>query len=326
MKVVTPWLNFKAIHLVHVNLLPRRSFLLILSVIVSYQLKKYKIMRNKGRILTMNFKGILFRKYIFLPQDHGSWVFIFSPLLIGLFAGKQFSFASLLFIITAMTAFLIRQPIVMLIKTYSGRRPKIELPAACFWTTIYGFILLSASISLVFMGNGSILLLSIPAFPVFAWHLFLISKRDERRQAGIEILATGVLALAAPAAYWIGKGTYFPKGWILWILTWFQSSASIVYAYLRLEQRQWSSLPKLLIRLHYGKKAIAYTFFNLIISIIFGVYSIVPGWLWIAFIIQFFETIYGSISPAIRVKPVSIGIRQLIITTIFTIIFIIFWR
>ena len=74
----------------------------------------------------------LFRKQIFLPQDHGSWVFILSPLLIGLFAGKNFNYASFNLIIAAMGAFLIRQPLTIAVKIYSRRRAKDELPAARF--------------------------------------------------------------------------------------------------------------------------------------------------------------------------------------------------
>jgi len=74
-------------------------------------------------------------------------------------------------------------------------------------------------------------------------NLWLVSRRAERRQAGIEIIATGVLALAAPAAYWVGKGWQDPLGWWLLLLTWFQSAASIMYAYLRLEQRELHALP-----------------------------------------------------------------------------------
>ncbi|MBI1855919.1 MAG: YwiC-like family protein [Chloroflexi bacterium] len=32
------------------------------------------------------------RKQIAIPQDHGSWVFILSPLIVGIFAGKTFSY------------------------------------------------------------------------------------------------------------------------------------------------------------------------------------------------------------------------------------------
>ena len=90
----------------------------------------------------------LFRKQIFLPQDHGSWVFILSPLLIGLFAGRQFNYASFNLIIAAMAAFLIRQPLTIAIKVYSGRRPKGDLPAARFWMIIYCVIALLAILGL----------------------------------------------------------------------------------------------------------------------------------------------------------------------------------
>ena len=50
----------------------------------------------------MNMSAAYFRKQIFLPQDHGSWVFIFSPLLVGLFAGKYFGAASVFLVIAAV--------------------------------------------------------------------------------------------------------------------------------------------------------------------------------------------------------------------------------
>ncbi len=49
-------------------------------------------------------QSFLFRKQIFLPQDHGSWVFILSPLLIGLFAGKHFTYASFNLVVAALAA------------------------------------------------------------------------------------------------------------------------------------------------------------------------------------------------------------------------------
>src|ERR1041385_8281505 len=85
-----------------------------------------------------------FRKQIFLPQDHGSWVFIFSPLLVGLIAGKHFSLASLYLVISAVAASLIRQPITMAVKAYSGRRARTDIAASIFWIASYGVIILLA--------------------------------------------------------------------------------------------------------------------------------------------------------------------------------------
>jgi hypothetical protein len=267
-----------------------------------------------------------FRRQIAIPQDHGSWVFLFSPLSIGLFAGKTFSIASLVLVIAAMAAFLIRQPLTMAIKAYSGRRPRTDLPAARFWMIVYGTVMLLSAAELVMLGETYILYLSIPAAPVFAWHLWLVSKREERRKVGIEILATGVLALSAPAAYWIGRDSYDPTGWVLWILTWFQSAASIVYAYLRLEQREWKSVPDLRTRFQAGRRAIGYTVFNVALAIALGAFGLNPALICIPYLLQAAETLWGTLNPAVGVKPVAVGIRQLIVSTVFTILFILTWR
>jgi hypothetical protein len=266
-----------------------------------------------------------FQKQIAIPQDHGSWVFLFSPLLIGLSAGASFNAASLALVIAALAGFLIRQPLTVAVKIYSGRRPRNNLPAARFWLIVYGVILLASVAELLMLGYTMLVWLALPAIPVFAWHLWLISKREERRQAGVEILATGVLALAAPAAYWIGQNAYEPLGWILWILTWFQSAASIVHAYLRLEQREWRTTPELADRFRAGWRALAYTGFNLALAIVFGVFGIIPGLVWLAFLLQFGETLFGTVRPATGAKPVQIGVRQLIVSSLFTILFILAW-
>ena len=266
------------------------------------------------------------RKQIFLPQDHGSWVFIFSPLLVGLFAGERFTFASLSLVLAAIAAFLIRQPITIAVKAYSGRRAKSDLPAARFWIALYGLIILLTLIGLIRAGFAYLLFLAIPGVPVFAWHLWLVSRREERRQVTVEIVATGVLSLAAPAAYWVGIGRYDPAGWWLWILVGAQTAASLVYAYLRLEQRDLAKGigPGQLWGM--GRWAFCYTTFNLVGVFVLGIFSILPRLLFLPYLLQWLETLWGILHPAIKWKPTRIGIRQLIVSTLWTIFFIVTWR
>ena len=266
------------------------------------------------------------RKQIFLPQDHGAWVFIFSPLLVGLFAGGRFTLASLGLVVAAITAFLLRQPITIMVKAYAGRRARSDLRAARFWIALYGIIILLALIVLVRAGFGYILILTLPGAPVFAWHLWLVSRREERRQVNIEIIATGVLSLAAPAAYWVGNEGYNPAGWWLWILVWFQSAASIVYAYLRLEQRALTDELEPSQAWKMGRRAFAYTSFNLLVVLALGLYSVLPRFLFLPYLIQWMETLWGIMHPAIKWKPTHIGIRQLIVSTLWTISFFVTWR
>jgi len=275
--------------------------------------------------LTFNRSTIL-KRHVALPSDHGSWVFLFSPLLIGLFAGGNWSLASLYLIIASLAAFLIRQPTSMVVKVYSGRRSKRDLPAAWFWMGVYGLIALLALVGLISHGYAYLLVLAVPGVPVFAWHLYLVSRRAERRQLGVEIVGSGVLALTAPAGYWVGVGSAEPTGWLLLALTWLQSAASIVYAYLRLEQREWQAIPPTSMRIKPARRALLYTSFNLLLTLGLSIANITPTLLFIPYALQWVETIWGTLRPAVGYKPTAIGIRQLAVSTLFTILFIITWR
>jgi hypothetical protein len=267
------------------------------------------------------------KRQIALPQDHGSWVFILSPLLIGIFAGGEFTFAGLNLFIAAMSAFMIRQPMAVIVKAVSGRRPKTDLIPARFWVLVYGSIAALALTALVLEGFGYILYLAVPGVPVFAWHLWLVSQRAERKQASIEVIATGALSLTAPAAYWVGLGRYESSGWWLLVWVWLQSAASIVYAYLRLEQRELKQDPAAGVERsalwQMGKRSLLYTSFNLGLSLLLGWAGLIPLLIFIPFLLQWLETLWGITHPSIGWKPTRIGVRQLIVSTLWTIAFII---
>jgi hypothetical protein len=267
-----------------------------------------------------------FRRQVALPIDHGSWIFLLSPLLIGLVAGGTWNMGSYFIILIAFAAFLIRQPITTIIKIASKRRLKTDLPAAIFWTIIYAVFLLVGAMVFISLGYAALIFLAIPALPIFAWHLYLVSKRSERRQTGVEVLGSGVLALSAPAAYWVGKGHYAPVGWWLFLLAWLQSAASIVYAYLRLEQRVLKNKPGVRDQIKMGSRALLFTTFNFIAVIVLSFESIVPSLLPIPYALQWLETIWGCFKPAMGWKPARIGMRQLIVSILFTVFFILAWN
>ena len=179
---------------------------------------------------------------------------------------------------------------------------------------------------LVVRGLSYLLILSIPGILVFIWHLYLVYNRAERGQMGIEIVASGVLALIAPAGYWIGIGEISSLGWWLWGLTWFQSAAAIVYVYLQLAQREYKQIPPLKNRFQLGWRAILYTSFNLLATVLLSALDVIPDWIFVPYLLQWGETIRGIYYPATGVKPTRIGIRQLIVSSLFTLLFILAWR
>ena len=116
-----------------------------------------------------------------------------------------------------------------------------------------------------------------------------------------------------------------PKGWWLWGLTWFQSAASIVYAFLRLEQRILKEMPDTAMKFRMARRALLYSGFNLVAVLILSLSNTLPPFLWIPYALQWLEVLWGTFKPAVGYKPTRIGFRQLGVSTLFTMLFIIVW-
>lgn len=246
-------------------------------------------------------------------------------MIIGLFAGGRWHVVSLYLIVAALTAFLMRQPIAVMTKAYSGRLPRELLPAARFWLLLYGSIAVLHIVGLVLRGYGYVLFLGIPAMPILVWYLWLVARRAERKKWQVETLAVGALALTAPAAMWVGKGAPDPAGWLLWLLLWTESVTAIAYVYLRLSLRELESQPTWKARLRLGSAPLVTSLGAVVIVLWLGQIDLVGKWLWLPFAIQAAEVLGGVAKPRHGARPTEIGYRQLGVTTLFTILFIATW-
>ncbi len=266
-----------------------------------------------------------FPRHIALPQDHGAWFLFLSPLVIGLALGGRWNLNTTWFVIAALGAFLARQPAGILVKALAGRRSARDIPLALRYLLAYAAVTLLGLSALLLQGQSYILHLAVPGALVFAWHLWLLARRRERRQLGVELVGVGVLALSAPAAIWVAQGRYRPYDWWLWLLLWLEAATAIVYAYLRLEQRAWERVPPWPQRLRAGARALAYATCNLLIVYALGRAGWIPprvGW---AFALQWLEVVWGVAQPAVRRRPAYIGLRQGLVTVLFTLLFIWGW-
>ncbi len=268
----------------------------------------------------------LWQKQLALPADHGAWVFLLSPFLIGAGLAPAFTAASGWALLAGLAAFLLRQPVSILVKIRAGRRPRQDWPVAVFWGALYGAVATGAALALLTLGESRLLWLAVPGGLVFGWHLWLVARRAERRQMGVDLVASGALALAAPAAYWAGGGEPMTMGGWLWGLTWLQSAASIVFAFMRLEQRAGPPISEAAATL--AERALLYSGFNFGLALGLG---LLPGYpfpagLALPYALQLLETWRGKRQPAYGVPPVRIGLRQLAVSALFTLLFILVWR
>ena len=117
-----------------------------------------------------------------------------------------------------------------------------------------------------------------------------------------------------------------PGGWLLWLLVWAQSAASILHAYMRLEQRALTALPSLAHRFRMGRGALLLSSLNVVVAAVLGAIALAPQWIAAPFAVQLTETLLGVLIPAMGRKPRQIGTRQLVVSTLFTVVFILIWR
>lgn len=267
------------------------------------------------------------RRDLALPQEHGGWVFLLSPLVIGLAtADRSPSMASVVLLITALAAFLFRHPLTLVIKSLSGRRSRADLFGAIFWACGYGILGLVGLGFLIAQGFKELLWLALPALPVLAVYLFLVSRRAERHQPILDFAVALVLALGAPAAYWVTEGAYSATGWKLWGLCSLHALTSIAHAFMRLEQRRWQSIPSLSTQIRIALPTLGFNFLAVSTTGFLSAISLLPSWLPLAYALQLFESARGFWKPAIGQKPTQIGLRQLIVSGLFTLLFIGLWH
>jgi hypothetical protein len=259
----------------------------------------------------------LWRRHYFIPTEHGAWIWWIGPFLIGLAAGSRIDLDVLVLLLAVGSAFFLRQPAAIAVKALSGRRPRSDLAPGAFWATAYALIMLLAVLVLVRSGHTALLWLAVPGVLVFGWHLWLISRRAERGQRGIELVAAGVLALAAPAAYWTADGGDPLTPWILWGLTWLQSAASIVYVYHRLEQRHLTATPSVPHRWRMGARTLVYHAFNLTVALGLTLLGRVPALVPLAFGLMLLDALEGVAHPPVGARPAAIGLRQLAASAVF---------
>lgn len=281
-----------------------------------------QMMTSKPQSLSM-----WMRRDLALPQEHGAWVFLLSPLAIGLAtANRPPSTNSVVLLITALVAFLFRHPLTLVIKSLSGRRSRADLFGAILWACSYGLLGLVGLGFLLAQGFKELLWLTLPALPILAIYLYLVSRRAERHQPILDFAVAVVLGLGAPAAYWVTEGTYSSTGWMLWGLCSLHALTSIAHAFMRLGQRRWQSLPPLSTQIRTALPALGFNLLAVSITGFFSAISLLPSWLPLAYALQLLESAWGFWNPALGQKPTQIGLRQLIVSALFTLLFIALWR
>ena len=75
-----------------------------------------------------------------------------------------------------------------------------------------------------------------------------------------------------------------------------------------------------------GFRAALYTTFNLASTLTLSLLGFLPAFISLPYLLQWTETLWGIFHPAVGWKPTLIGVRQLIVSALWTALFIFAWR
>ncbi len=264
------------------------------------------------------------KQYV-LPAEHGGWFLWIGPFLLGAVAAGRFAFDLIWLALLILAVYLSRQPLIIIVKALSGRRGRADIGPA---SRALAVILITDALLLGILllhGDWYLIAVGIPAIPVLALQMWLVSRRKER-QIGIELIGSGVLALAATAAYWVSLGTSDPRGWWLWGLAWLYNASAIVYVYLRLQQRRWSAVPAVDARWGAGRNALLVAATVLVAMLGLAFAGLVPPLTPVAYALALAHYSYGMVIPCVKARPVRVGIEQSAATLAFFIILALTFR
>jgi hypothetical protein len=264
----------------------------------------------------------VFSRVYAIPTEHGVWALWISPFLAGWGVASENSLGLLWTFLAIFFLFMARHPLLILVRALSGHRKSEDARPAAVWVGLYSITAGGFAILLIAADLASLLLLALPAIPFLAWQLVAVARRQER-QMPLEIAGSGVLALAAPAAHVAASGTWTDTAFWLWILTWLYSIVSIVYVYLRLQQRQLKSSPDSTARFRMGKAAMRTAAAALLLVALLTIARQVPRFAPLPFVFAQLHVFWGAMAPAVGARPQRVGYAQVGAYAVFTLLLIV---
>jgi hypothetical protein len=175
-------------------------------------------------------------KAVAIPTEHGGWGFIMESILLGLLVA--FSSYGLLLAISALSGFLLHQPLKVAAKDrLKGRRYERTALAEKF-ALGYGSVMIITFMIVFFNVDTLFVLPFLVAAPLGVWQLYH-SVRNTNRKLMSELFGATALGSIAPAIAIIG-GYELAPALLLWLILAARTIPSILYvrARLRLEKKQ----------------------------------------------------------------------------------------
>ena len=259
------------------------------------------------------------RKHIALPQQHGAWALWLGPFIAGAVIGGRLTWGLVWLTLAMLGMFLALQPLTIWVKTLAGRRPADERGPALAWLGLYGLLALAGAAGLAGTGQAWVFSLGALMAPMLTWQMWLVAQRAERGQVWVEAAGAAALALSAPAAEAVSAGAFTGRSLGLGMLCALQAVGAIVYVYACLAYRRLKTAPPWPDRWALARASMGWNGLALAGAAALSWAGWAPAWASAGFALMLAEVLYGALwRPPVGVKPVLIGVRQTVVSSLFS--------
>ena len=237
---------------------------------------------------------------IALPTEHGGWGFLGEPLAAGL--AIAFSATAPWIVMMTVGAFLLRQPLRMLIADRWGRRDGWVAVTSFYFILLYAGLFAAGSVGVVGMGGMRPLMPFFIVLPLVAVQIYF--EICCRSRALIPEIAAAIAISSSVAATALAAGLSWAFAFALWLVFIARLVPSILYVRerLRLEKGKPYSLPAIVT---------AHTAALVIVAFL-AFLGLVPVITCGAMIILLFRAITGLSATRKKMRAMQIGVREVI--------------
>lgn len=269
-------------------------------------------------------------KAIVLPREHGAWAMFIAPLVVGIGTASLHSGISvtsrasgslLLFAFTAFGFFLLRYPLMMVVKS----RNASTRAEAAKWSAIYGVITVVGGMCLMFTARlWSLVPLGILGVVSLFVYLWQAARRGEMSVLG-EWTGIAGLCLGAPGAYLTITGRMDERALALYVLNLLYFGGTVLYIKFKVREQpraikagaNWRE------RIRAGRATLTYQGMVTALALVLALVGFVPALAAVAFLPAMCKAIGGSMVVPARLNIRRVGLTELGFTAAFALMILI---
>ncbi len=184
-----------------------------------------------------------------IPREHGAWAMLLVPFFVGTGVSNKIGLEAFLLLLTTLSLFLARQPVIEIVRSISRKRPETEdkslNPLVPSFRSLVSCLLslVVFGLPLLFIYNRWWLIpLGALGLLLLLFQIYLQTLHLER-ETWAEIAAIAGMSLTGPAAYYVSGNALDITAFSLWLLPSLYSGANVFYVKLRVRQRSLRELP-----------------------------------------------------------------------------------